>query len=162
MARHFPANIHMFSMCLLLMLAVPVRADHLHLGTESNVQAGGIDILVPGYSVPQFVDFNGDALPDLVVGEGGGDILGRVRVYLNDGAAGAPSFSDYFHVQAGGQELTEVPGACHGTFPRVVYWDDDDRKDLLIGVADGTIKIYLNTGTDQASTFDSGTLLEVG
>jgi hypothetical protein len=49
-----------------------------------------------------------------------------------------------------------------GCFPRVVYWDADNRKDLLVGLANGNIKLYLNIGTEEQPTFDGGTLLQVG
>jgi hypothetical protein len=49
-----------------------------------------------------------------------------------------------------------------GCVPRVVYWNADARKDLLAGHANGTIKIFLNIGTDESPTFDGGTLLKVG
>lgn len=38
----------------------------------------------------------------------------------------------------------------------MVNWDDDGRKDLLIGLADGTIRIYKNVGTDTEPEFDTG------
>jgi hypothetical protein len=44
----------------------------------------------------------------------------------------------------------------------VVYWDDDNRKDLLAGLSDGTVQIYLNVGTDDDPTFDGGANLQVG
>jgi hypothetical protein len=44
----------------------------------------------------------------------------------------------------------------------VVYWDEDDLKDLLVGQADGKVKIFLNIGTDDDPTFDGGTFLQVG
>ena len=44
----------------------------------------------------------------------------------------------------------------------MVYWDEDSRKDLLVGLADGTVRLYLNTGTDAAPSFDGGTPLQVG
>jgi hypothetical protein len=46
--------------------------------------------------------------------------------------------------------------------PLVVYWDADDRKDLLIGRSDGKVSVYFNTGTDDEPTFDGGTLIQVG
>jgi hypothetical protein len=49
-----------------------------------------------------------------------------------------------------------------GLFPRVVYWDDDERKDLLVGQADGTLLIFLNEGSDDDPYFDGGTHLQVG
>jgi hypothetical protein len=44
----------------------------------------------------------------------------------------------------------------------MVYWDSDGRKDLLVGRSDGTVSIYLNTGTDSAPVFDGGTGLQFG
>lgn len=130
----------------------------LNLGPEELVKASGIDIYVGTYSVPSFVDWDNDNLKDLVIGTGSG----YVRVYLNDGAESAPSFSDYFYAQSNGANLYCPPWGCLGCFPRVVYWDADTRKDLLVGQADGTVKIFLNVGTDTAPNFDGGTFLQVG
>jgi hypothetical protein len=44
----------------------------------------------------------------------------------------------------------------------VVYWDADGLKDLLIGQADGRVRLFTNIGTDAAPTFDGGTFLQVG
>ncbi len=134
----------------------------LYLGPEELVQADGNDIQVPGYSVPSFVAWNNDNLNDLVIGEGGGYGDAKVRVYLNVGTESNPQFSDYFYVQSNGSDLTCPASGCLGCFPRVDYWDADERKDLLVGQADGTVKIFLNIGTDESPTFDGGTLLQVG
>jgi len=129
----------------------------LKLGPEALVQAKGVDIQVPGYSVPCLVDWNNDDLADLVVGEGSGAAgPGKVRIYLNVGTESYPQFSDYFYAQSGDADLTVPAAGCLGCFPRVVYWDGDKRKDLLVGLADGTVKIFLNTGTDDNPTFDAG------
>ena len=129
---------------------------------EEFVQAGGVDIGVPGYSVPSFVDWNNDGLRDLVVGQGSSSATATVRIYLNVGTAAAPEFADYLIAQSDGADLV-VPGSgCLGTFPRVVYWDADDRKDLLIGQADGRVELFLNVNTDADPSFDGGTYLQVG
>ena len=142
--------------------AAPAGADFT-LGAEELVQAGGSAVAVPGYSVPSFALWNGDALPDLIVGEGGNEFAGKVRVYLNDGLAGAPLFSSFSYVQSQGADLEcSADWGCLGCFPRVVYWDGDALKDLLVGHADGTVKVFRNVGSDEAPTFDAGTLLEVG
>ena len=44
----------------------------------------------------------------------------------------------------------------------MVYWDADGRKDLLVGQADGKVRIFLNTNTDDDPEFDGGTMLQVG
>ncbi len=134
----------------------------LNLGPEEIIQANGADIQVPGYSVPSFVDWNNDNLQDLVIGQGGGFGDAKVRVYLNVGTESEPAFADYFYAQSEGSDLTCPASSCMGCFPRVVYWDADMRKDLLVGQADGTVKIFLNNGTDSEPVFDTGQTIKVG
>jgi hypothetical protein len=146
-----------------LVLTWGVAQTALNLETEEIVQASGSDITVTGYSVPSCVDWNDDQLLDLIVGEGGGGFLyGYVRIYLNTGTAEAPSFTDFFHAQSGGSNLSEPASGCLGLVPRVVYWDGDGRKDLLVGRADGLVRIYLNVGSEAEPEFDAGTTLLVG
>lgn len=133
-------------------------ASVLNLGPEELVQAGGVNIDVGMYSVPSFVDWDNDNLQDLIVGSNDG----KVRVYLNAGTASNPQFTSYFFVQSNGIDLVRTGGGCMGCFPRVVYWDGDGRKDLLIGRVEGKLEIFLNIGTDEGPTFDGGTLLQVG
>ena len=128
----------------------------LNLGPEEIIQANGADIQVPGYSVPSFVDWNNDNLQDLVIGQGSGFGDAKVRVYLNVGTESVPAFADYFYAQSEGSDLTCPASGCMGCFPRVVYWDADIRKDLLVGQADGTVKIFLNNGADTDPVFDAG------
>jgi hypothetical protein len=135
-------------------------ANALDFAPAEIVGAGGADLVVTGYSVPTFVDWNSDTLPDLVVGEGGGaSTTGKVRVYLNVGAPGSPVFGSFTYVQAAGQDLVWAASGCLGLFPRVVQWDGDGRKDLIVGLADGRVRVYLNTATDAAPAFDAGAFL---
>ena len=134
----------------------------LNLGPEEIIQANGEDIQVPGYSVPSFVDWNNDNLQDLVIGQGSGFGDAKVRIYLNIGTESEPAFADYFYAQSEGSDLTCPASGCMGCFPRVVYWDADMRKDLLVGQADGTVKIFLNNGTDSEPVFDAGQTIKAG
>ena len=69
-----------------------------------------MDIDVPGYSVPSFAHWDGDSLPDLVVGEGSGAVPdAKVRVYLNTGTRSNPQFTGYFYAQSDTSDLI-VPG----------------------------------------------------
>lgn len=43
-----------------------------------------------------------------------------------------------------------------------MHWGSDPRKDLLVGLSDGRVKLYTNVGTEEAPTFDGGTQLQVG
>lgn len=134
----------------------------LVLGPEELIEANSIDIAVFGYSVPSYVDWNDDGRKDLIIGEGSGSYTAKVRVYLNMGTESNPQFSSYFYAQSNGTDLTCAGSGCLGCFPRVVCWDADDRKDLLVGQADGMVKIFLNTGTNSDPNFDAGTYLQVG
>jgi len=162
-----PVVLVLLVVCTLLICASDGFANGLvlNLGPEEFVEANGVDIVVPGYSVPSFVDWNNDNLNDLVIGEGGGATRGKVRVYLNVGTESNPQFLDYFYAQSGSSDLNCPPVGCMGCFPRVVYWNGDEPnnlKDLLVGQADGTVKIFFNIGTDESPTFDGGTFLQVG
>jgi hypothetical protein len=158
--RHIAATLVIF---VLVMAPRNGFGSLLNLGPEELVQAGVADITVGGYSVPSYVDWNNDGKSDLIVGEGPGvTMYGRVRVYLNTGTASSPQFSNYSYVQSGISNLSVPAGGCLGAFPRVVYWDADGHKDLLVGLADGTVRIYLNTGTDESPTFDGGTTIQFG
>ena len=67
---------------LFVLLTAGQAAGQLNLGPEQCVQSDGLDIAVPGYSVPSFVYWDGDDLKDLIVGEGSGTETARVRIYL--------------------------------------------------------------------------------
>ena len=92
------------SLAAALLLVPTVAADELDLGPEELVQAGGADLWVPGYSVPSFVHWNDDHLPDLLVGQGSFLDTVKARVYLNEGTLEAPSFSSFFYVQSNGSD----------------------------------------------------------
>jgi WD40 repeat protein len=134
----------------------------LDFGPEEFVKVDGNDLVVPGYSVPSFEDWNNDHLKDLLVGEGGGTLPGKVRVYLNVGTETDPCFVNYSYVQANGQDLTCPPLGCMGCFPRLVDWDGDKGQDLLVGLADGTVRIYLNTSDANDPAFDGGQNVTAG
>jgi hypothetical protein len=140
-----------------------VSAAQPQLGPERFVQAGGTDITGLSYSVPSLVDWNGDNLPDLMTGEGSS--TGKVRVYLNQGQPGAPAFASFpsansFYAQSNGATLSVTGGGCLGAFPR--FWSADNHEDLLLGQSDGKVRLYHNTGTNTAPSYDAGTLLQAG
>ncbi len=133
------------------------------LGPEELVRADDSVIAVPGYSVPSYTYWDGDDRKDLIIGEGSGSApQAKVRVYLNIGTTSDPQFSAFFYVQSNGADLTVTGSGCLGAFPRVVYWDADGLKDLLVGQSDGKVRLFLNTASDEDPSFDGGTLLQVG
>jgi hypothetical protein len=161
----FALSCALFLVASIFSASVPAGEGTLNFGPEEIIKADGNDIVVPGFSVPSLVDWNNDHLQDLVIGEGGALTAvtpAKVRVYLNRGTEAQPLFKDYFYVQADGKDLTLTPEGCMGCFPRVVDWDQDGRKDLLVGVSDGTVRIYMNIADDNHPSFDAGRNLKVG
>ena len=154
----------------ILALAALPGAAQLNLGPEGLVPAHGTDLTVREYSVPSYSDWDNDGLKDLIVGDGGKNLADpAVRVYLNGGTPGSPQFGDYVLAQSDGHDLTyngswclPCSSTCMGLFPRVVYWDGDARKDLVVGQTDGTVVLYTNIGTDEAPSFDGGAPLQFG
>ena len=147
-------------LCLLLTLSA---AKGLDFGPEQVVQAGGSDLVVGRYAMPIFDDWNSDGLNDLIVGEGayeGIESLGKVRVYLNAGAPGAPSFSSWFYAQADGADLSVPSLDCLTAGPRLVDWDADGRKDMIVTMNDGRSQIFINDNTDADPMFLEGAFIQ--
>jgi len=146
-----------------MVLGAGTAPAELALEAPQIVQDAGGDLWIFGYSVPSCADWDADGARDLIVGEGGnGYPNGRVRVYRNVGSAEAPAFAGFVYAMADGDTLTWPAAGCLGLFPRVVNWDGDGRKDLLVGTAEGTVRIYRNVGTDTEPHFDAGTFVQAG
>ncbi len=108
--RHHMCAVMLYLLFTAVLISMPAAGQE-SFGPEELVQAGGVDIDVPGFSVPAFVHWNGDALPDLIIGEGGlGLDDGKVRVYLNIGSPGNPAFGDFLYVQSNGSDLASPSG----------------------------------------------------
>jgi hypothetical protein len=115
-------------------------------GTDSSpVFASGINILsaIGNYVSAFVVDWNNDSRKDLIVG----DKTGYVDLWLNSGTDLKPGFDTAITL-----DPIKVVGSA---IPFVIDWNNDFKKDLLIGDGDGKLNLYLNTGTDQAPLFNS-------
>ena len=130
--------------------------------SPQRIQVAGADIQVDSYSVPALADWNSDGLQDLIVGEKTAAEEGKVRVYLNTGTAAAPVFDSYFYAQSEGADLAVPASGCMGAFPRVFDWDGDGNKDLVVGLADGTVQLFLNENTNDDPWFGAPARLQVG
>ncbi|MBN1670516.1 MAG: VCBS repeat-containing protein [Kiritimatiellae bacterium] len=111
------------------------------------LRAGGRPLRVAGFATPVVCDWNNDGRKDLVVG----DLLGRVRVFLNTGADDAPEFEAGCAVTVAGRPLALGPRAI----VEVADLDGDGKKDLIVGNRLGDVYALLNTGTDAEPRFDA-------
>lgn len=99
------------------------------------------------------MDWDGDGLLDIIVGDRNG--------YVN-----------YFRRTSNDPiTLTEMPKiSCDGVIidvgmnsaPVVVDWNENGYLDMLVGSETGTIRLYLNDGSDSAPVFSSYTLIQNG
>ncbi|MFH0774730.1 MAG: VCBS repeat-containing protein [bacterium] len=104
------------------------------------VRSGNLPIDVGYDATPVVIDYNNDGKKDLLVGDRYGDI----RLFLNINQDGAPVFSEPTIIQA---------GVGNKAKPFVIDYNKDGRKDLLVGVEDGTIWLFINIGTDKNPSF---------
>jgi hypothetical protein len=102
-------------------------------------------------SAPVFVDIDDDGDLDLFIGSLENP-LGTIHFLENIGTASVPEFfysdSSYFNIVS---DLSVSPA-----FGDI---DNDGDYDLLIGKLNGTIEVYLNTGTPQSPQFTTGSTL---
>jgi hypothetical protein len=100
------------------------------------------------------VDWNSDGKHDLLIG----NTEGNIQIYINTASGNTPVMTAGEFIYASGNILN----AGRRTAPVAADWNDDGKKDLLVGSMDGNIKIYINTGTDSRPVFNSPELLEAG
>jgi hypothetical protein len=100
------------------------------------------------------VDWNNDGKHDLMIG----NTKGNIQIYINTASGNNP-------VMAGGEFIFSsgsILNAGTRTAPVAADWNDDGKKDLLVGSMDGNIKIYINIGTDSRPVFNAPVLLKAG
>ena len=93
------------------------------------------------------MDWNEDGLKDLLTG----GPYGQIFYYRNIGTAGNPLLTFDSNLQVGGSSIS-VGGWSH---PWVDDWDEDGRKDLLVGADDGRVYLYINVGTNANPVFNT-------
>ncbi|MCP3918830.1 MAG: hypothetical protein GY711_25055 [bacterium] len=101
--------------------------DSSTLAPPVRLEAGGVPIDVSiGHAAPHVMDFDGDGVRDLLVGEFGEGAFaeerlpeehrgrkspfaeGKLRVYRNVGTNEAPAFEDFVYLRAG-KEYASIP-----------------------------------------------------
>lgn len=93
---------------------------------------------------PTFGDLNGDGKPDLLIGEGNGN----VAYFINNSVGSQFSFS---------LSSRNAFGLTIGTFctPQLIDLDRDGLLDIVSGERNGTVKFYKNNGTKEIPSFSN-------
>ncbi len=113
------------------------------LRSEQFVQDASGDLVVPaGRSSVSVADLNGDGRKDLLLG----NTEGRLLYYANQGTDAAPVFDAGEALQAEGTEI-DLPGTPRSR-PFVGDYDADGQLDLLVGAADGYVRLFQATAWD--------------
>jgi hypothetical protein len=112
------------------------------------------DLYAGTLPTPTVVDWNGNGVLDILVGNSEGFIL----FFENLGSDDAPRFLPGTRVQAGGRDI-HVQAGYSGSLqglqearwgylsPNVIDWNGDGLPDILTGDITGDYQIYLNRGT---------------
>src|SRR5262249_39837950 len=108
-----------------------VDGKPVHVGPGEG-QRMDFDVLQGARTTLTAADFDGDGLPDLVVG----DTYGKVRHYRNVGTRSQPRFAA--PVEIGDQKIRMVPYAAD--------WDGDGKVDVIGSSANGLVLLYRNLG----------------
>jgi hypothetical protein len=110
---------------------------------------------VGNHAAPFIVDYNNDGASDLLVG----NEEGRLSYYLNQGSNIHPVFSSPVVLEDTEGSPIAVDSYC---VPCVVDWNEDNKKDLVLGAGNGTLLVYLNEGSDSDPLFSSPVSIEAG
>jgi hypothetical protein len=103
------------------------------------------------FSVPSFVDINGDGKMDLFVGAQDGNVY----YYANTGSATNPTFT----LRTGTSNPLDLVSGIGLSTPTFVDIDGDGNLDAFVGGYDGKLRYYENTGsaTNPAFVLRTGT-----
>ena len=98
------------------------------------------------------VDWNGDGLIDLLVG----DVGGNVYLLPNEGTREKYAFGKPQRLEAGGKPI-QMPHGDAGPF--AADWDGDGKLDLLVGAGDGSVWFFRNIGTAKEPKLAAGEMI---
>ena len=135
-------------------------AASIQLRPQTNVMANGVPLDLGTYAIPCVADWNGDGLPDLIVGY---QPDWKIALFTNSGTLAQPVFTSFVNLQAGGADIYVPASGCGSPAPFVCDYDHDGKRDLLLGDGgNGKVYFYKNTNTDARPILVPGVTLKLG
>lgn len=131
-------NVDLYATLIPAMSVDSLSADRRGINGRSGLS-------VSGAAAPFLVDFDNDGDLDLLVG----DESGQLTLFANMQMSSRNRLNFDHGVSLG---LSVLPDAV----PFVADWNNDGRKDLLVGQSDGSVKLFVNTGLEEAPAFALG------
>ncbi len=125
------------------------RGTNLHPIFEKELKLNEGDLDVGDYASPAMVDWDGNGLKDLVVGNKNG----KVFVFLNIGYKHNPLFSSD-EIKTG----IKVDGRAT---PFIVDWNNDGKFDVVSGSSDGKVYVFINEGDSKTPKFSKPQTVQV-
>jgi hypothetical protein len=125
-------------------------------------QADGADLTAVASGclglLPRLVDWDNDTKPDLIVGQADGTVMW----YRNVAADDNPTFDAGTLLRVGPTGAKDTLSVGARATPAIADWNNDAKKDLIVGALDGRVRVYLNEGTDAAPDFLVALTLQEG
>ena len=125
--------------------------NDIYLVQEDSLKLAWRPLDVGLNSSPTVTDWNGDGLPDLVVGRLEGTD-GGLFLFENTGSLGDPVFLTEDTVLCAGE-----PIQIYYSYPDFHDMNFDGLDDLVVGAGDGLVSCFLNTGSPGAPLFEEQT-----
>jgi hypothetical protein len=108
-------------------------------GEARKIMAGDTPVEVYGMPSPNFADFTGNGLPDLILG----DFLDKFTFFENVGIRTVPKYAQGRHLKYQGDVIKMDLQMIQ---PSAIDWDGDGNIDLIVGDEDGRVAFMKNTG----------------
>ena len=95
------------------------------------------------YNSVEVSDWDGDGLPDLIIGI----VNGHMLLFRNQGEKNKPSYGQGTYVRDADNKIIKASGSL--TNPRIVDWNNDGALDIVLGIQRGQVSWFENTGTNR-------------
>ena len=129
-----------------LLNAIMVPAEEPNYMSPITLQSNTIDIDVGQRASPYLVDYDNDGTIDLLTGNAAGDI----QLHPNNGTNNNPDYAS---------PITILSSVDPNASPFILDYYTDNLKDLVVGYSDGSVRVFLNNGTNIVPDY-SGTAFD--